>query len=78
MLYSQAILEDNLSPESSTLYVYSQYLLNGGIPENFMNLTDSDIQLMYTTDMSVRKKQTKDIIEGLVAIYSKANGGYNG
>ena len=70
-MYADALRRDQLSPEMSYLYVYSQYLIHGGTPDEFMNLTADDIQLMYATDRINHQKTAHDIADILAGMFGK-------
>ena len=58
------------SPDTSLMYTYGLYLLNGGTSEDFMSMSDDDIQAMYTSAIARDKILAKDIIIGISKIFS--------
>lgn len=39
-----------------TLYAYGVYLSNGGRPEDFLDFTEEDVQIMASTHMNLKKR----------------------
>lgn len=70
-LFEDAILRDNMSSDMVLLYAYGRYLLHGGDPEKFLDLTPDDIQIMYITDVLSQRKNTQDVLSGLTKIIGK-------
>ena len=49
-VFERAVVsEEGVSAETAILEVYGMYLMNGGTREGFLELTDDEIQMMYTS-----------------------------
>lgn len=59
----------NFSEESGVLYTYGRYLLGGGTPDGFLDLTPDDVQAMYTVALGDQMKQANRIIEGIARMF---------
>jgi hypothetical protein len=70
-LLEDAVLRDQMSSDTILLYTYGRYLMNGGDPERFLDLTRDDIQIMYISDALYQRKSTQDILTGLVKVIGK-------
>lgn len=47
------------------MQMYGEYLLNGGTPERFMDLTHDEVQLMITVSSATRAKERNDLMRAL-------------
>lgn len=76
--FRSGIKDGTSDPEISQLIAYAQYLSNGGTPQGWMQLSQTDILLMQTYANEQRYKE----LEGqaiLIAKYiGKLFGGQNG
>lgn len=70
-LLENAVLRDEMSSDTILVYTYGRYLLHGGDPEKFLDLTMDDIQIMYISDALYQKKSTQDTITGLLKVLGK-------
>lgn len=62
---------DPLSPQASMLHAYGIYLSNGGTPKGFMDMTEDDIQIMYTTYTANKTHERTELLKELVKIIQK-------
>lgn len=60
-----------MSSDTAYLYAYGTYLANGGTHDGFMDLSNDEVQLIYTVSMAKQEKQTKDHLMGLAKILGK-------
>ena len=65
MLFQDGIVEGNLSNEGALLYAYGIYLMNGGTPEGFSQLTNNDIQILLYSYTGTNIRQNKVLIEAI-------------
>lgn len=54
---------------------YGLYLMNGGTPEGFDNLTTEDVQIMYSAYIGTMTNMRREIIKDLIKIFQKMFGG---
>lgn len=47
------------------MQLYGQYLLNGGNPDQFLELTSDEIQLMLTVQTASRARERNELLRGL-------------
>lgn len=70
-LLEDAVLRDQMSPDTILVYTYGRYLLHGGDPEKFLDMNSDDIQLMYIADVLYQQKSTQDMLAGIVKVLGK-------
>ena len=68
-LYQQAVEEGNFDNDTALLYAYSVYLLHGGTRENFMKLTEDEVQLILSTHLAERDREAYTILKGLGTMF---------
>jgi hypothetical protein len=61
VLFQAIIRNEDLSEEETMMYVYGLYLMHGGSPEKFDDLTMTDIQLMYVAYLGEQKRNSKEV-----------------
>lgn len=72
MELSRAIITgDGVSPQIAFAQAYGLYLMNGGTPEGFMQLTEDDIQIMYTSYMSTLVNNRRELMKDIVKVLEK-------
>ncbi len=72
-LYQEALSSgDGMGPEGALMHAYSLWLLGGGSPEGFEDLTNIDVALMVTT----RNAEITRLRDGLLNGYAKLMGGF--
>ena len=47
------------------MQLYGQFLLNGGNPDQFLELTYDEIQLMLTVQTASRARERNELLRGL-------------
>lgn len=62
---SDAIIKGNHTKRTVLLQAYGDYLLHGGTPEGFLNLTDDDVQIMYTVGQAERVQMMETVIKSV-------------
>ena len=72
--FSKAISSgEGVTPNIALKQAYGLYLMHGGTPEGFMDLTPDDVQMMYTAYISTatyhRRELIKDIVKIVEAMY---------
>lgn len=60
-----------LEGDAALLYIYGIYLSNGGKPDDFMDLTLEDIQIMFTAYFGSQKRAADSIIRALMKAMNK-------
>ena len=72
-LYQEAMSGgDGVGPEGALMHAYSLWLLGGGSPEGFEDLTEIDAMLMVVT----RNAEIVRLRDGLLKGYAKLMGGF--
>ena len=62
---SESIIKDNHTSDTIVLQVYGHYLSNGGRPQDFLDFTEDDIQIMYTVFQSEKVRDFNTIIKAI-------------
>ena len=62
---------DGVSPEIAFTQTYGLYLMHGGTPEGFQQLTEDDIQIMYTSYIATMVNDRRELLKDLVKILEK-------
>lgn len=47
------------------MQMYGEYLLNGGNPEHYMDLTYDEIQLMLTVSSASKTRERMELLKGI-------------
>lgn len=63
--YRNSFKDGSFSPGSSLIAAYGLYLMNGGTPSGFEELTDEDIQIMLTTYNGYQTLYARKIVSEL-------------
>lgn len=64
-------MSGDMSSDTAYLFAYGTYLSNGGTHDGFMDLSDSEIQLIYTVTMARQERQVKDTVMGIAKVLGK-------
>lgn len=59
--YSETIASRGIEGDAAYMAAYGIYLMNGGRPDDFLDFTPDDVQIMLSTYMGLQKRQA-DII----------------
>ena len=62
---------ESVSPQAAMLHAYGIYLSHGGTPRDFMNMTEDDIQIMYTSYTATLAHERNELLKELVKIIQK-------
>lgn len=71
-ILGEALLKgDDLSHDQSFLYAYGIYLMNGGTPDDFMDMTPWDVQVMLTAYTASVANDRNEMLKGIATIASE-------
>lgn len=59
---------EGVSPDIAMRQAYGLYLLHGGTPDGFENLTADDVQMMYSAYMATMAYNRHELIKDIVKI----------
>ena len=62
---------EGISPKIAFTQAYGLYLMHGGTPEGFMQLTEDDVQTMYTSYISTLANDRRELVKDIVKILEK-------
>lgn len=62
---------ENVTKECGGLAALGIYLMHGGKTEDFMNMTDDEIQLIVSTYTAYNRKISLDVINGLIELLNE-------
>lgn len=69
-LYGEAVATGNLNDErGATIYAYGLYLMGGGTPEGFMDLTPYDAQVLIATADGIRVRERNELLKGICRMF---------
>ena len=69
---SNAIVSgEGISPQIALSQAYGIYLMHGGTREGFMNLTEDEVQTMYTVYTATQAHERRELLKELVRIIEK-------
>ena len=68
--FADSITSGEVQGQTALLYGYGLYLMGGGTPSDFMDLTESDIQILIQTRESLAIRERNAILKGLVEIFT--------
>jgi hypothetical protein len=68
--YAELVATGDMQGTSALLYGYGLYLLGGGTPSDFRELSDEDIQVMIQTRESLAIRERNALLKGLVEIFT--------
>ena len=72
MEFSRAITTgDGMSPQVATMQAYGLYLMHGGTPEGFMEMTEDEVQIMYSAYTATLAHERREFLKELVKIIEK-------
>lgn len=60
-----------LDGDSALLFAYGIYLSNGGTPAGFLEMTQDDIQIMFTAYIGSQRRLAKNIVRSLSETMSR-------
>lgn len=74
-IFEEQLISGEMSPEAARLQAYGTYLANGGTRDDFMDLTNDEVQLVYTVSAARDAKLVKDIVTGMAKAIGAMFGG---
>ena len=64
-------MSGDMSSDTAYLFTEGMYLANGGTRDGFMDLSNDEIQLMYTSLSVTREKMVRDTVMGIAKVLGK-------
>lgn len=68
-IYESDLEEGTLTGPSALVYGYGIYLMGGGTPEGFEDLTDTDVQILISTYTGIQMRNTSRILKGIYTMF---------
>lgn len=60
-VFYDSIVKGTMTDDMARIYVYGRYLMHGGDPDRFGDLTTEDLQIMCIVDLGTQTKNTYDL-----------------
>lgn len=67
-MIANGIMEGSQSSNVALMQIYGEYLLGGGSPDRFMDLTPDEIQLMLIVASAGREKERARLLDGIAGM----------
>lgn len=72
--FAEEVTKGDMQGTSAILYGYGLYLLGGGTPEAFRNLTPSDVQVMIQVHDCIEARRRNDLNGDILKMFGKDSG----
>lgn len=73
--FAEEVTKGDMQGTSAILYGYGLYLLGGGTPRGFRELTPSDVQIMIQVHDCIEARRRNDRNEDILKMFGKSTGG---
>ena len=60
--YSETIATGSIEGDAAYVAAYGIYLMNGGRPDDFLDMTPDDVQIMLATYLALQRRQADALI----------------
>ena len=64
-LYEEGVVSGRIGERAALTYAYGLYLMGGGTPEGFMDMTVFDVQVLLTTADGIRARESNELLKGI-------------
>ena len=64
-LYEEGVVTGRIGERAARTYAYGLYLMGGGTPDGFMDMTVFDAQVLLTTADGLRTRERNEILKGI-------------
>ena len=64
-LYEEGVVTGRIGERAALAYTYGLYLMGGGTPDGFMDMTVFDAQILLTTADGIRTRERNELLKGI-------------